>query len=117
MASLEELIREACKRGLTHLTLYPVPSQDNKTLYWCARATPSTGHSYVQTQTLDPIEAMTEVLKALPKAPKRASKAADKPLLRDEVTAPVTETLADPDHVPDEPTPEPGDMNTWLPKA
>lgn len=115
--TLEELFKEACAKGITHFTLYPVPSQDGKTLYWCARATPSTGHSYVQTQTLNPIEAIIEVLKSLPKAPKRA-KTADhdqkKPrfdsvnppiseMAQRAVTAPVTE-------------PQPEGINAWLPK-
>ena len=71
--TLEELFKEACGKGLTHFTLYPVESMDRKTIFWACRATPSTGHSYIQTQTLDPIEAITETLKALPKAPKRAN--------------------------------------------
>jgi hypothetical protein len=72
--TLEEQLREACKKGLTHFTLYPVESVDHKTTYWCARATPSTGHSYVQCQTLDPIEAVAEVLKSLPSAKARKPK-------------------------------------------
>ena len=105
--TLEALLKEACAKGMTHLTVYPVPSQDNKTLYWCARATPSTGHSYVQTQTLDPVEAVMEVLKALPKAPKRTKAVDSKPSKEpDLVTAPVNH-----------PEPQPGDMSAWLPKT
>lgn len=70
--TLEEQLREAVAKGLTHLTLYPTPSDDGKKLYWRATATPSTGHKYVTTTSMDPIEAIGEVLKALPKAPKRA---------------------------------------------
>lgn len=106
--TLEEQLRDACAKGITHLTLYPVPSVDNKTLYWCARATPSTGHSYVQTQTLDPVEAVTEVLKALPAA-KRLRQPNPEPNLRGsgEVTATVK---------PEEP-PQPETLEKWLPKT
>ncbi len=106
MSTLEEALKLACQKGMTHLTLYPVPSADNKTTYWNARATPSTGHSYVQIATLDPVDAVLQVLKALPSAKKR-------------VTAKVTR---DDDHrmpIPGiEPsTPEQETMQTWLPKA
>lgn len=69
--TLEDALREACTRGLTHFTLYPVPSADGKITYWHGRATPSTGHSYVQTHGTDPVDVMTKVLESLPKAPKR----------------------------------------------
>ena len=72
--NLEQALREAAIRGLTHVTLYPVQSEDGKTTYWYARATPSTGHSYVQTQGVDPVDVMTKVLEALPRAPKRTPK-------------------------------------------
>jgi hypothetical protein len=68
---LEDLIREATKRGLTHLSLHPVHSEDNKTVYWRCTATPSTMHKYVHVTTNDPVEAIEQVLKALPKAPAR----------------------------------------------
>lgn len=70
--SIEDTLRAAAAKGMTHLTLYPVQSDDGKTTYWHARATPSTGHSYVQTTSRDPVEAVEQVLLALPKAPKRA---------------------------------------------
>lgn len=69
--TLEEALLAAANRGLTHLSLHPVFSEDRKTTYWRATATPSTMHKYVSTQSLDPAEAILEVLKALPKAPAR----------------------------------------------
>jgi hypothetical protein len=72
--ALEDLLREAAARGLTHLSLHPVHSEDNKTVYWRCSATPSTMHKYVSTTTLDPVESVTAVLKAMPKAPKRSAK-------------------------------------------
>lgn len=70
--ALEDLIREAASRGITHLSLSPTPSEDGRTIYWAARATPSTEHKYISCNTLDPVDAITQVLLALPKAPKRA---------------------------------------------
>lgn len=72
--ALEDLLREAAKRGLTHLSLHPVHSEDNKTVYWRCSATPSTMHKYVSTTTLDPVESVAAVLKAMPKAQKRSTK-------------------------------------------
>lgn len=86
--ALEDLLREAAKRGLTHLSLAPVPSTDAKTTYWLASATPSTMHKYISTTSKDPVEALEQVLKALPKAPKRAPRKGD-----DLLTATVTEPL------------------------
>lgn len=71
MTRLEDLLREAASRGLVHLSLHTVWSADQKTVYWAARATPSTGHSYIQVHGKDPVEIVSEVLRALPKAPKR----------------------------------------------
>lgn len=71
--TLEDLLREAAAKGLTHLSLHPVPSDDGKTTYWRASATPSTQHKYVQAATLDPAEAVRVVLEALPRAPRRAT--------------------------------------------
>lgn len=75
--ALEDLLREAAKRGLTHLSLAPVPSNDAKTTYWLASATPSTMHKYISTTSVDPVEAITQVLAVLPKAPKRAPRGKD----------------------------------------
>lgn len=111
--TLEELFKEACAKGITHFTLYPVPSQDGKTLYWCARATPSTGHSYVQTQTLNPIEAITEVLKSLPKAPKRVVGKAKELAMP---YGPGSELHGDPYKEPPVTEPQPEGINAWLPK-
>lgn len=72
--ALEDLLREAAQRGLTHLSLHPVHSEDNKTVYWRCSATPSTMHKYVSTTTLDPVDSVAAVLKAMPKAPKRSAK-------------------------------------------
>ncbi len=71
MASLEDLLREAAARGITHLSLAPTPSEDGKKTYWQARATPSTEHKYVQCACEDPVEAVAQVLQAMAKAPKR----------------------------------------------
>jgi len=144
--TLEELLKEACTKGMVHLTLYPVHSQDQKTIYWCARATPSTGHSYVQTQTLDPIEAVIQTLKALPKAPKRSAKEVSArprkeqdnildhleggpvgPIDDEDYRKPVTETVSEAENIGStdwkkptttvEDIDKPGDMNAWLPKT
>jgi hypothetical protein len=101
--TLEEALREAAAKGLTHLTLYPVQSEDRKTTYWCARATPSTGHAYVQREALDPVQAVQGVLDQLPKAPKRVAK---------EVTATVTEPK--PSHLHDGGLPPPSlSLEQW----
>lgn len=109
--TLEEALRDAARKGITHLTLYPVPSADNKTTYWCARATPSTGHSYVQTNSLDPVEAVIEVLKALPGAKRRVTAAVklDENIGSTDWTKPET-TVADIDKPQEE-------LGRWLPKA
>lgn len=72
--TLDEALREAAARGLTHLTLFAVPSLDSKKTYWAARAAPSTGHHYVQFNGDDPVEVLVECLALLPKARKRAEK-------------------------------------------
>jgi hypothetical protein len=94
MSTLEEALKLAAERGLTHLTLYPVPSADNKITYWHAKATPSTGHNYVQITTTDPVDAVVQVLQALPRAPKRAAA---------KITATVNEPAAE--------------IDKWLPQA
>jgi hypothetical protein len=73
MTTLEEALTEAAQRGLTHLTLYPTWSNDGKTIYWNARATPSTGHQYVSAAHSDPVEAVRVVLTDLPRAKKRVT--------------------------------------------
>ena len=88
--TLEEQLREAAARGLTHLTVYPVPSDDGKTTYWAARATPSVRHGYVSTATLDIVDAMSTCLAALPKAREREQK-------KEKVTGTVTEANASAD--------------------
>lgn len=84
MDDLETLLAQACERGMTHLTLAPVPSADGKTTYWAARATPSTNHMYVAVNDKDPIVALRGVLLGLPKAGRRTAAKKEK------VTAPVT---------------------------
>lgn len=66
--TLEEAITEAAARGLTHLSLAAVPSNDRKTTYWSAVASPSTAHRHVSATSKDPIQAVMEVLADLPKA-------------------------------------------------
>ena len=114
MSALEDALRLAAEKGMTHLTLYPVESHDKKLMYWHAKATPSTGHSYVQITTTDPVDAVVKVLEALPKAPKRAA-----PTKRfDEVNPPISEmpqravTAAVTD---DQPQTE--EIDKWLPQA
>lgn len=115
--SLDTLLKEAAAKGMTHLSVWPVPSQDGKKLYWHAQATPSTGHSYVQTNSLDIVEAITEVLKALPKAPKNKKPKFDSvsPPISEIAQRAVTETVSEPAVSPAEPVP--GDMDAWLPKT
>jgi hypothetical protein len=73
--TLEEQLREAASKGLASLTLYAEWSADHKTTYWTCRATPSARHGYVGVEhALDPVEAFSECLKALPGAKVRESK-------------------------------------------
>lgn len=108
--TLEELIREAAARGLTHMTLYPVASEDRKATYWRASATPSTGHKYIATTSRDPVEAMAEVLKALPKAPKRS------PPKRGDAQLDVTATVTEPINM-DESAERLEEIDKWLPRT
>lgn len=119
--TLEEALLAAANKGLTHLSLHPVFSGDRKTTYWRCTATPSTMHKYVSAQSLNPVEAVLEVLKALPKAPGRTPN--PNPNLRGSaVTAAVTHPM---DLDPPEGTAEnPINMDEtkegldqWLPKA
>lgn len=105
--TLEELLRETAKRGITHLSLVPTPSEDGKTTYWRAQATPSTMHKYVSCNSLDPVEALTEVLKALPKAEaRRQAKVTATVNLRDQ---PRIENYKLDGRMPD-----PDDMSNWM---
>lgn len=113
--TLEELLREGCKRGLTHLTLSPTPSTDGKKIYWAAQATPSTMHKYISCAAEDPVEAILQVLQALPKAPIRSPA---KPRF-DEVNPPLSEMAqraAEPVTAAVNPEP-PTEIDKWLPKA
>lgn len=98
--TFEDLLREAAAKGLTHFTIWPTPSEDRKTVYWTARATPSTQHSYVQSHGTDPVDVALAVLKSLPKAPKREQKK-------------ITATVKEPPAIE---TPA-GEMDEWLPKT
>ena len=113
--TLEEQLHAAVAKGLTHLTLYPVASEDKKTTYWHAKATPSSGHAYVQITTTDPAQALMQVLLALPKAARRVIKKSGPTC---EVTATVSDAMpanyTEADHPVGE-TQE--DIETWLPKA
>lgn len=117
VVDLEELLVAAVAKGLTHFTLYPVESEDRKTIYWAARATPSTGHSYVQIQDTDPVAAMVQVLQALPQAKKRAATKKDRGVAdlssatdAEEITATVNAaTGLDPDLE--------SEIDKWLPKT
>lgn len=123
--NLNDLLREAAKRGLTHLSLSPVHSADGKKVYWHATASPSTVHKYISTTSLDPTEALIQVLTALPKAPKRGPRATD---LIDTVTAAVNladgqDTALAQDDSGEPPSPPPAmeqpqsEIDKWLPKT
>jgi hypothetical protein len=107
--TIEELLRAAAAKGLTHLTLYPVESEDRKTTYWHARATPSSAHSYVQIATTDPVEAVVQVLKALPGAKKRVTATVNPDRQTTHPGAVLPGDLIEPQ--------PPGELETWLPKA
>lgn len=68
--TLEEALKQACERGMTHLSLWPVPSDDRKTTYWKATAAPSTQHRRSEGTSTDPVEAVLAALVEMPKAPK-----------------------------------------------
>lgn len=68
--TLEEALKQACDRGMTHLSLWPVPSDDRKTTYWKATAAPSTQHRRSEGTSTDPVEAVLAALVEMPKAPK-----------------------------------------------
>lgn len=84
LASLEEALRAAAEKGLTHFSMWPVPSADGKKTYWRASCAPSTGHHYVAVSGEDPVKAAIEALQNLPAARKRKA-----------ATATVTEPLKD----------------------
>jgi hypothetical protein len=102
--ALEDLLREAAAKGLTHLSIHPVPSEDGKKVYWRATATPSTGHQYVQAANQDLIVALELVLKSLPRATRRRAEKISEPQM--EVTATVKS----------EPEPQ-EEIDRWLPKT
>ena len=82
--SLEELLRQAAAKGLTHLSLWPVPTVGGGDTYWKCRASPSTQHHYVDGESVnDPVPAVRDALERLPGARKRQPK----------VTATVTEPI------------------------
>lgn len=117
--ALEDLFREAAAKGLTHFTLYPVQSEDRKSTYWAARATPSTGHSYVQAADADPVRATELVLEALPRAPKRGAKFDSvNPPLSELPQRAVTAAVTAPGHTDLMVSPEAIDeaLESWLPK-
>lgn len=100
--TLEDLLKQAAARGLTHMALYPVNSLDKQKTYWTATAAPSSGHHYVRGTDLDPVVALKTALTDLPKAKLRAPPAK----LKSDVTAAVTEAKT-----------EQEDLTTWLPKT
>lgn len=109
LTSTDDLLRLACERGITHLTLYPIPSTDGKKIYWQARGTPSTEHKYIQTSDTDPVVALRGVLIGLPKAGKRNRSQSKDPRpgaanADPEITAAVTPV-------------EPETLDSWLPKV
>lgn len=71
--SIEELLREAATKGLTHFSLHPTESTDGKTVYWRASATPSTAHRYVEAVGTDIVDVVIRALVQLPAAKKRAA--------------------------------------------
>lgn len=119
--TLEEILREAATKGLTHLTLYPTFSDDRKTTHWCARATPSTGHQYISASDIDPIKVLTTVLVNLPRAKKRTDAKIDQNRgstypAQNEITATVTEPDAKPGATGLHPELE-NEIDKWLPKT
>lgn len=121
--TLEDLLRQVCERGCTHLTLWPVPSADGKKTYWHAQATPSTMHKYVSANDLDPVVALRGVLLGMPKAPKRGApkKSLAGPELGREPTPDQTEitaavTAAAQEDPQSQPQP-PETLDTWLPRT
>lgn len=122
--ALEDLIREAAAKGLTHLSLHPVHSEDRKTVYWRCTATPSTMHKYVHVTTTDPVEAMLAVLASLPKAGRRKALTAAVSVppstitdeeLREDLRGlcrgdPAPHSVPDPQEGPE------NELETWLPK-
>lgn len=115
-ASLEELLRAAAAKGLTHLSVHPTDSTDGKTTYWRASATPSTQHRYVDATGTDIVEVVTRVLTELPAAKRRA-------VPKKDVTVMVTNEPGEPlSGMPAGTDPLDlhdafGDMDKWLPKT
>lgn len=113
--SIEDLLRQAADKGMTHLTVYPVHSNDRKTVYWHARVSPSTQHKYVEETDLDPVLALQRALAAMPKA--RRVTAAVNPNLRAQHNLPPIDEVdgvlpAEPDR--GEPsTPEPDEWEKY----
>ena len=112
--TLEEQLREAAAKGLASLTLYAEWSADHKTTYWTCRATPSARHGYVGVEhALDPVEAFSECLKALPGAKERKDKTPRQHVSHrasdEKVTAAVSEPESDP--APEEKT---GSFEQWM---
>ena len=70
---IEDALREAAAKGLTHLSVHPVPSADGKQVYWRATASPSTNHFPAVGNGTDIVEAVTQALKALPGAKRRTA--------------------------------------------
>lgn len=120
LTPLEDLLRAACERGVTHLSLYPVSSADGKKVYWSARGTPSTNHKHVTVNDTDPVVALRGVLIGLPKAPKARAAVSHKPAkptelaetpAENEITATVT------DAPQEDPAPQQETIDTWLPRS
>lgn len=108
--TLEEQLRAATSKGLASLTLYAEWSSDHKTTYWTCRATPSALHGYVGVEhALDPVEAVTACLKALPGAKMRETTKAKK-----KITAAVTEGTADNPINMDESKERLGSFDKWI---
>lgn len=92
--TLEEALKQACERGMTHLSLWPVPSDDRKTTYWKATAAPSTQHRRSEGTSTDPVDAVLKALTEMPKAPKiPARELRVRPGREPEITAAVTEPM------------------------
>lgn len=65
--SIEELLVDCASKGMTHLTVYPVHSEDRKTLYWHAKASPSTDRTGSASSGTDIVAVVTEALTEMPK--------------------------------------------------
>lgn len=68
MQTLEDRLRQAASKGLTHVSLWTVWTENKKQVFWAASAVGSGGQGYLRVEHTDPIQALTAVLDHLPRA-------------------------------------------------